>query len=106
MKYFLFIFIILISSQSFAYINETYDCKMKNFIGIDKDGLPKKWREQRFSFKWKDDFTIQFGKANIAKEGTDTTIVTYSIMLHKSLEAAKIFINEFDLFYIFQYLFY
>ena len=43
------------------------------------------------------DFTIPFGKANIAKEGTDTTIVTYSIMLHKSLEAAKILKNEFDL---------
>ena len=62
MKIFLFIFIILFSSHSFAYINETYDCKMRNFIGIDKDGLPKKWREQKFSFKWKDDFTIQFGK--------------------------------------------
>ena len=44
-----------------------------------------------------DDFEIPFGKANIAKEGTDTTIVTYSIMLHKSIEAAKILKNEFDL---------
>ena len=44
-----------------------------------------------------DDFEIPFGKANIAKEGTDTTIVTYSIMLHKSLEAAKFLKNEFDL---------
>ena len=43
------------------------------------------------------DFTIPFGKANIAKEGTDTTIVTYSIMLHKSLEAAKILKKEFNL---------
>ena len=43
------------------------------------------------------DFKIPFGKANIAKEGTDTTIVTYSIMLHKSLEAAKILKNEFNL---------
>ncbi len=43
------------------------------------------------------DFTIPFGKANIAKEGSDTTIVTYSIMLQKSLEAAKILKNEFDL---------
>ena len=43
------------------------------------------------------DFTIPFGKANIAKVGTDTTIVTYSIMLQKSLEAAKILKNEFDL---------
>ena len=43
------------------------------------------------------DFTIPFGKANIAKEGGDTTIVTYSIMLHKSLEAAKILKKEFDI---------
>ena len=44
-----------------------------------------------------DDFTIPFGKANIAKVGADTTIVTYSIMLQKSLEAAKILKNELDL---------
>ncbi len=54
-----------------------------------------------YSFKGKvssnDDFEIPFGKANIAKEGKDTTIVTYSIMLHKSLEAAKFLKNEFDL---------
>ena len=31
------------------------------------------------------------------KEGKDTTIVTYSIMLQKSLEAAKILEREFDL---------
>jgi len=43
------------------------------------------------------DFIIPFGKANIAKEGSDTTIVTYSIMLHKSLEAAQILKNEFNL---------
>jgi len=42
-------------------------------------------------------FTIPFVKANIAKAGSDTTIVTYSIMLQKSLEAAKILKNEFDL---------
>ncbi len=44
-----------------------------------------------------DNFTIPFGKANIAKAGTDTTIVTYSIMLQKSLEAAKILKNDFNL---------
>ena len=42
-------------------------------------------------------FTIPFGKANIAKAGSDTTIVTYSIMLQKSLEAAKILKNDFNL---------
>ena len=44
-----------------------------------------------------DDYTIPFGKANIAKEGSDTTIVTYSIMLHKSLEAAEILKKEYNL---------
>jgi len=44
-----------------------------------------------------EDFTIPFGKANIAKEGSDTTIVTYSIMLHKSLQAAEILKNEYNL---------
>tara|TARA_Y100001970_G_scaffold18898_1_gene21172 strand:- start:51 stop:1394 length:1344 start_codon:yes stop_codon:yes gene_type:complete len=42
-------------------------------------------------------FTVSFGKANVAREGKDATIVTYSIMLHKSMEAAKILKNEFDL---------
>ena len=44
-----------------------------------------------------ENFTIPFGKANIAKEGKDATIVTYSIMLHKSLEAAKILHNKYNL---------
>ena len=35
-------------------------------------------------------FEIPLGVANIALEGTDATIVTYSIMVSKSLEAAKI----------------
>ena len=43
-----------------------------------------------------EDFTIPFGKANIAKEGC-TTIVTYSIMLHKSLLAADQLKKEYDL---------
>ena len=44
-----------------------------------------------------ENFTIPFGKANIAKEGKDATIVTYSIMLHKSLEAAKILQDKHNL---------
>ncbi len=43
------------------------------------------------------DFIIPFGNANIAKEGKDATIVTYSIMLHKSLEAAEILKKEFNI---------
>ena len=48
MKYFIFFTIIISSSVSFAYINETYDCKMKNFIGIDKDGMPKNGENNDF----------------------------------------------------------
>jgi len=44
-----------------------------------------------------ENFTIPFGKANIAKEGKDATIITYSIMLHKSLEAAKILQDKHNL---------
>ena len=79
MKYAIFLTIIFISyNVSHAYINETYDCKMKNFIGNDKDGMPKKWREQRFSFKWKDDFTIQFGKGGYFDNLTSERIGWFS----------------------------
>ena len=43
------------------------------------------------------DFTIPFGEANISREGKDATIVTYSIMLQKSLEAANHLKNNFEL---------
>ena len=36
------------------------------------------------------DFIIPLGEANIVNEGKDVTIVTYSIMVFKSLEASKI----------------
>ncbi len=36
-----------------------------------------------------DDFTIPLGKARIALEGHDLTIVTYGLMVHRSLEAAE-----------------
>lgn len=35
-------------------------------------------------------YTIPFGEANIAREGKDVTIVTYGLMVQKSLEAADI----------------
>ena len=35
-------------------------------------------------------FEIPLGKANIAQSGKDVTIVTYSIMVSKSLEAARL----------------
>ncbi len=44
-----------------------------------------------------ENFSIPIGKANIEQEGKDVTIVTYSIMLHKSKEAAKKIKEEFNL---------
>ena len=42
-------------------------------------------------------FDIPLGVANIALEGHDATIVTYSIMVSKSLEAARILKEEYNL---------
>ena len=50
--------------------------------------------ELLYSFKSKvpidTNFEIPLGKANVVKEGQDATVVTYSIMVHKSIEAARI----------------
>lgn len=35
------------------------------------------------------DFTVPIGKAEVKREGTDLTIVTYGAMVHKALEAAE-----------------
>jgi len=42
-------------------------------------------------------FEIPIGVADIALEGSDATIVTYSIMVSKSLEAAKILKDKYNL---------
>ena len=42
-------------------------------------------------------FEIPLGKANIALSGKDATIVTYSIMVSKSLEAAKLIKEKHDI---------
>jgi len=36
-----------------------------------------------------EDFTIPLGKARIVREGSDVTIVTYGMMVHRSYEAAE-----------------
>jgi len=43
------------------------------------------------------DFTLEIGKANVEKEGTDVTIVAFSKMVGYSLEAAKILAEQHDL---------
>ncbi|GIO06010.1 pyruvate dehydrogenase E1 component subunit beta [Brevibacillus reuszeri] len=35
------------------------------------------------------EYTIELGKANVVKEGTDATIITYGAMVHTSLKAAE-----------------
>ncbi|UOO82049.1 alpha-ketoacid dehydrogenase subunit beta [Uruburuella testudinis] len=40
------------------------------------------------------EYVIEFGKANIVREGKDATIVTYGMMVHRSLEAAKLLEKE------------
>ena len=42
-------------------------------------------------------FDIPLGKANVVLEGNDVTIVTYSIMVSKSLEAANILKSQFNI---------
>jgi len=36
-----------------------------------------------------EDYTIPLGKARVAREGRDLTVVTYGLMVHRSLEAAR-----------------
>ncbi len=36
-----------------------------------------------------EDFTVPIGKARTAREGKDVTVVTYGLMVHRSLEAAE-----------------
>ena len=45
---------------------------------------------QSFSCPDDDNFTLPIGKANIEKEGNDVTIIAFSIMVGKSLEASEI----------------
>lgn len=44
---------------------------------------------QSFEVPKDEDFVIPIGRAKVEREGTDVTIVAYSIMVGKSLEAAK-----------------
>jgi len=44
---------------------------------------------QTFEVPTDEDYTIPIGRAKIEREGTDVTIVAYSIMVGKSLEAAE-----------------
>lgn len=41
-----------------------------------------------------DDYTIPFGKAALRRKGSDCTIVSYSLMAHKSVEAAEMLAGD------------
>ena len=36
-----------------------------------------------------EDYLLPFGQANVVREGTDLTVITYGLMVHKALAAAK-----------------
>lgn len=44
-----------------------------------------------------DDYYIPFGRARIAREGTDLTIVTWGMLVHKSMKVAKRIEKEEDI---------
>lgn len=41
-----------------------------------------------------DEYTVSIGKADIKREGTDVTVITYGLMVHYTLDAAKKLANE------------
>ncbi len=41
-----------------------------------------------------DDYVVPLGKAKVAREGRDVTVVTYGMMVHRSLEAARTLEDE------------
>jgi pyruvate dehydrogenase E1 component beta subunit len=60
-----------------------------------RDGNPVVVLESEMMYSWKgevsdEEFLVPIGKARIAREGTDLTIVTYSKPLRYALEAAEI----------------
>lgn len=42
----------------------------------------------------REDYTVELGKARVVREGTHLTIVTYGMMVHRSLEAAEVLQTE------------
>ena len=82
--------------------SNAYNAKGLLKSAIDDDN-PVIFLENEILYGYKDfvpndtNFEIPLGVAKIALEGSDATIVTYSIMVSKSLEAAKILKEKYDL---------
>jgi pyruvate dehydrogenase E1 component beta subunit len=51
-------------------------CEHKNLYGVEAD-VPA------------ESYAIPFGEANVVREGRDVTIVTYGLMVHRAMDAAK-----------------
>ncbi len=81
--------------------SNAYNAKGLLKSAIDDDN-PVIFLENEILYGYKDfvpndtNFEIPLGVAKIALEGSDATIVTYSIMVSKSLEAAKILKEKYD----------
>ena len=41
-----------------------------------------------------DDFVVPIGEARVARTGSDLTVVTYGMMVHRALDAARILVND------------
>lgn len=60
-----------------------------------RDDDPVLFLEHKRCYRWikdevpDEDYTIPLGKADIKLEGTDVTVITYGLMVHYALEAAK-----------------
>jgi len=82
--------------------SNAYNAKGLLKAAIDDDN-PVIFLENEILYNYKTEvpsdtnFEIPLGVANIALEGGDATIVTYSIMVSKSLEAAKILKEQYNL---------
>ncbi len=76
-----------------------YDAKglIKSAI---RDPNPVLYIEHKFLYRHKkaevtdEEFTVPIGKANVVREGSDVTVVTYSTGLYWSLEAAEVLEKE------------
>lgn len=76
-----------------------YDAKglIKSAI---RDNNPVLYLEHKFLYRRvkeelpADDYTVPIGKARIAREGRDVSVITYAAMLHVALEAAEVLAKE------------
>lgn len=79
-----------------AYPSNPYDAKGLLKAAI-RDDFPVIFEEHKVLYRApdlrqtlpRDDFVVELGKARIAREGEDLTIVTYGLMVHRSTQAAE-----------------